>query len=401
VRPTRDLDEYLDAVGAITHYFGQDRDAERGERFATLLPFERMHAAFDDDAVIGGAGAFPFELTVPGGPLRCAGVTVVGVLPTHRRRGVLRSLMRAQLADIRDRGEPIAALWASEETIYGRYGYGLASLDAMMRASRVHAELRTDLPRIGTVRVVDADDAAKVFPRVYEHARKQSVGFLSRPRAWWELRTLSDEPERRRGRGALARVLLEIDGRPAGYALYRVAPDFDDAINRGKVEVQEAVGIDDDATRELWRYLLAIDWIEEIHCQLLPVDHSLLLLVQRPNRLAWRVFDGIWIRVVDVAAALAQRGYASDGRATLEVVTDPQFPDNIGRFTISGGGVKRSRARADVRLDVQALGAAYLGGFTFAQLARAGRVEEASRGGLARADALFRTERAPWTPEIF
>ena len=196
-------------------------------------------------------------------------------------------------------------------------------------------------------------------------------------------------------------MLLEIDGRPAGYALYRVAPDFDDAINRGKVEVQEAVGIDDDASRELWRYLLAIDWIEEIHCQLLPVDHSLLLLVQRPNRLAWRVFDGIWIRVVDVAAALGQRGYATDGRVTLEVVTDPQFPDNIGRFTISGGGVKRSRARADVRLDVQALGAAYLGGFTFAQLARAGRVEEASRGGLARADALFRTERAPWTPEIF
>jgi predicted acetyltransferase len=128
VRPTKDLEEFKAAVGAISHYFGGGPDDERAERFGKVLPLERMHAAFDGDAVVGGAGAFPFELTVPGGVVRCGGVTVVGVLPTHRRRGVLTAMMRAQLEDIRDRGEPIAALWASEEVIYGRFGYGMASL---------------------------------------------------------------------------------------------------------------------------------------------------------------------------------------------------------------------------------------------------------------------------------
>ncbi len=138
IRATRDTAELAAAVGAISHYFGSSPDEEAGERFSRLLPCDRMHAAFDDGAIVGGAGAFPFELSVPGGPLACAGVTVVGVLPTHRRRGILARMMRAQLADVRARGEPIAALWASEETIYGRFGYGMASQDAMIRATRCH-----------------------------------------------------------------------------------------------------------------------------------------------------------------------------------------------------------------------------------------------------------------------
>ena len=129
VRPTADLDEFKRAVGAIGHYFGGwPADDEAAQRFSSNLPLERMHACFDGDRIVGGAGAFPFELTVPGGTVRCGGVTVVGVLPTHRRRGILTAMMRAQLEDVRDRGEPIAALWASEEVIYRRFGYGLASL---------------------------------------------------------------------------------------------------------------------------------------------------------------------------------------------------------------------------------------------------------------------------------
>ncbi len=401
VRPTRDLEEYLDALGAIGHYFGSDRDPERGERFSRILPFDRMHAAFDGTAIVGGAGVFPFELAVPGGSLPCAGVTVVGVLPTHRRRGVLRAMMRAQLADVRERGEPIAALWASEETIYGRFGYGLASLDAMMRATRVHAALRPDLPQVGSVRLVGRDEALRVLPRLYERVRRRTPGFFSRSTAWWEVKTLSDEPSRRHGAGALNHAVLELDGKPAGYALYRITLGFEDATNTSKVHVLEAVGDSAVATRELWRFLLGIDWVEEIHCDVLPVDHPLLLLVQRPNRLSWKVYDGLWVRPVDVAAALRGRGYAADGRVTLEVVSDPQFPDNVGIWTVEDGAVRRSTRRPDVRLDVQALGAAYLGGFSFARLAAAGRVEEAARGGLVRADALFRVDAAPYCAEIF
>ncbi len=402
VRPTRDLEEYLDAFhGGIGHYFGGERDAEQAERFSRLLPFERMHAAFDGAAIVGGAGVLPAELSVPGGTVPCAGVTVVGVLPTHRRRGILTAMMRAQLADVRERGEPVAALWASEETIYGRFGYGLGTLDAMMRATRVDAALRDDLPVVGSMRTIGREEALRVLPRVYDRVRRRSPGFLSRSSTWWEERRLDDDPSRRRGAGVLNRVLLEIDGRPAGYALYRLKVEFDEVTNRSQVHVVEALGDSPVATREVWRYLLGIDWVEEIHCDLLPVDHALLVLVQRPNRLRWRVFDGLWVRLVDVGAALAARGFSSDGRVTLEIVSDPQFRDNAGTWTIEGGSVRRSSRRPDVRLDVQALGAGYLGGFTFAQLWRAGRVEEAVRGGIARADALFRVDAAPWCPEIF
>ena len=401
VRPTRDLDEFRDAVGAIGHYFGDERDAEGTERFSRILPPERMHAAFEEKQIVGGAGVLPFELTVPGGRVACAGVTVVGVLPTHRRRGILNTLMRAQLADVRGRGEPLAALWASEETIYGRYGYGLASLDAMMRATRVHAALRPDLPQVGSVRLVGRDEALRVIPRLYERVRRRTPGFFSRSADWWQVKTLNDAPQRRHGAGVLNHAVLEIDGKPAGYALYRIKFSFEDATNTSRVQVLEAIGDSAVATREIWRYLLGIDWVEEIHCDLLPVDHPLLLLVQRPNRLAWKVFDGLWVRLVDVGAALEARGYASDGRVTLEVVSDPHFADNTGTWTIDGGAVRRSARRPDVRLDVQALAAAYLGGFSFARLAAAGRVEEAARGGLARADALFRVDAAPYCAEIF
>jgi predicted acetyltransferase len=311
-------------------------------------------------------------------------------------------MMRAQLADVRERGEPVAALWASEETIYGRFGYGLSAQDVMIRASRVHAALRPDLPgRTGTARLVDHDEALKVFPRIYDRVARRTPGFVSRSRAWWDLRQLDDRPERRRGAGVLNRVLLELEGRPAGYALYRIKLEFEDATNKSCVQVSEAIGDSPAAVRELWRYLLAIDWVEEIRCELLPPDHPLFLLVQRPNRLSWKVFDGLWLRLVDVGAALSARGVTSDGRVTFDVASDPIFPDNVGTWTVEGGVARRSRRRVDVRLDVQALASAYLGGFTFAELARAGRAEEVARGGIARADALYRVDSRPWCPEIF
>ncbi len=298
VRTTRDQAEFAEALGAIGHYFGGGWKPEDLERFSRLLPVERTHAAFEGGTIVGGAGAIPVELSVPGAQVPCAGVTVVGVLPTHRRRGILDRLMRAQLADVRERGEPLAALWASEETIYGRFGYGLATQDAMVKATRVHAALRRDLPeKTGVPRLVDHEEAAKAFPRIYDRIRRQSPGFLSRTPAWWELRRLDDRPENRRGGGELNRLLLEIDGRPVGYALYRVKFEFDPPLNVSEVVVLEALGVSPAATREVWRYLLAIDWVAEIHCELLSVDHPLFLLVERPNRLNWRVVDGLWLRL--------------------------------------------------------------------------------------------------------
>ena len=400
VRTVRDVGELRTALAAIGHYFGWEPSDEEAGRFVRILPFDRMHAAFDDGALVGGAGVFPFNLTVPGGDVPCAGVTVVGVLPTHRRRGLLTRMMSAQLADIAARGEPLAALWASEESIYGRYGYGMASLRGWARLPRVWAGLRDNVPPPdGRVTLVDNDEALATFPRLYDRVRRRNIGFLSRSRDWWELHRLDDSPERRgMGGGPLNRALLERDGRAVGYALYRIVYDGPAEDRKRNVRVLEAMAVDPAAVRDLWRFVLAVDWTDEIEAVYLPVDHPLLQLVVRVSRLRWQVMDGVWVRLVDVPAALAGRTFA--GEAVIEVTADSLFPENVARWSV-GAGVVRTRRRPDVRVDVQALASAYLGGFTLTQLARGGRAEEATRGGLERADAAFRTSTAPWTPENF
>lgn len=399
-RPCRDTDEFVAACRGMFHYFGADPDAAWAERFTPLLPYERMHAALDGAEIVGGAGVFPFELTVPGGSLPCAGVTVVGVLPTHRRRGALAALMRAQLDDVHARGEPIAALWASEETIYGRYGYGLASLCGELELPRTHTAFRFEEPSRGRVRLIDAGEALDVLPPLYDRIRRGYPGMFSRSREWWELRRLADPPERRQGATPQQWALLELDGRPAGYATYRIKPGFEAGSSIGEAIVLEALADSPRATRELWRFLLDIDWVATVKASLLPVDHPLFHLLATPRRTRFRVGDALWVRLVDVGAALAGRTYADRPPLVLDV-RDAYCPWNEGRWRVGDGEAARTDAEADLALDAQALASAYLGGFTFAELAAAERVEERVPGALRRADALFASAPKPWCPEIF
>jgi predicted acetyltransferase len=401
LRTVRDADEYAASMAAIGHYFGWAPQKEDVDRFSQLMPFDRVHAVFDDGRVVGGAGVFPFPLTVPGGTLPCAGVSIVGVLPTHRRRGLLRRMMEAQLEEMRERDEPIAALWASEETIYERFGYGLASVGVHVDAERKGVSVRPDLPREATARLVSHDEALDAFPPVYARVARTRQGMVVRSREWWDLRRLDDAPDRRRGGGPLVRALFERDGRPVGYALYRLHQDGTSASDWKKtIRVVEAFGIDDGATRDVWRFLLEIDWVDRVAAFNLPLDHPLQLLVDRINKLHLEVWDGLWLRLVDVPAALAGRSFAP-GRVTIEVTSDTQLPANAGSWTIDDGTVRRARRRADVRLPVDALASAFLGGFSFAQLVAAGRAVETARAGVARADALFRTAGQPWAAEMF
>lgn len=401
VRPTASLEEFADAVGAIFHYFGQaEPDLERVERFSCALPFERMHAAFDSDGIVGGAGAFPFELTVPGGTIRCGGTTLVGVLPTHRRRGVLTAMMRAQLDDIRGRGEPIAALWASEETIYGRYGYGVASLMGEIELPRTHSSLRAEPDPAARTRLVSLEQAKELAPPIYDRVRLETPGMFGRTPAWWESRVLSDPPDRREGAGAKNAVVLELDGRDAGYALYRVTPKFEGGVGVGETRVIEALGDSPAAVRELWRFLVEVDWMATVRAGLLPVDHPLWLLLRSPRRMRMRVMDSLWCRLVDVGAALSGRSYAAGDEVVFDV-TDGFLPENAGRWRLAGGEASRTDAEPDLALNVTELGSVYLGGFTFAELGRAGLVRELKPGAVERADAVFATGVRPWCPEIF
>ena len=402
VRTVRDLDEYAAALSAIGHYFGWTPAEADARRFARLLPLDRMHAVLDGGQIVAGAGAFPFRLTVPGGDVPCAGVTVVGVLPSHRRRGLLRRMMGAQLQDCRDRGEPIAALWASEETIYGRFGYGLAATALHFDADRSAVGIRPDLPRDGAVRLVDHEEALRTFPRLYRRAARTRPGMIVRSPDWWDVRRLDDAPERRRGGGPLVRALLERDGRPVGYALYRLVQDGSTPESWTKtVRVIEALGVDDRATHDVWRFLFEIDWVDRVAGYHIPLDHPLPLMVDRINKLGLSLWDALWIRVVDVPGAIAGRTYGTSERVTVEVTSDPHFPENVGSWTLEDGVVGRSRRRPDVRLPVGSLGAAYLGGQSLVQLGAAGLAEEGTRGGLERADAAFRAAALPWCPEIF
>jgi predicted acetyltransferase len=402
VRPTRDLDEFRRAVGAIGHYFGGwPADDEAAQRFAANLPFERMHAAFEDDRIVGGAGAFPFELSVPGGTVRCAGVTVVGVLPTHRRRGILTAMMRAQLDDVRARGEPIAALWASEEMIYRRFGYGLASLSCSVELPSGHASLRHPPDARASVRLVPLADAKAALAPLYERVRAVRPGMFARTDTWWETRVVADPPERRQGGGEKSCLLVELDGEPAGYALYRVHQKFEGGVSVGHVDVIEALADGPEATRELWRVLLDMDWKSTLKGYLLPIDHPLVHQLSYPRRLQLRVGDGLWVRLVDVPAALAARTYGGDGPVVLDL-RDAFLAENEGRWRLEGGAAERTDEDADLELDVGELGSVYLGAFTFGELVRAGVVREAREGAAARADAVFRTDGPrPWCPEIF
>jgi predicted acetyltransferase len=400
VRTCRSVDELRDALNAISHYFGFENADEDAERFAQWIDVERMHAALDDGRIVGGAGAFTYRMSVPGGgSIPAAGVTVVGVLPTHRRRGILTQMMRAQLDDCRARGDLAAYLWASEATIYTRFGYGLASRMGSMTLPRERTAFAQPFAPRGTVRLVDLEEAARTFPPLYERAFAERPGMFTRSREWWETRRLFDDPARRQG-GPKQRALLELDGAPAGYALYTVKQEWAAGASAGRVTIQEVVTPSVEATRELWRWLLDFDWTSEFVADLLPLDHPLFLLLAEPRRLRFTLNDGVWLRLVDVAGALSARTYSGSGEVVLEVV-DAFLPENAGRYRVGGGGVERTEAAAELALDVGALGSAYLGGFSFADLARAGRLEERAPGAVERADALFRTAIAPWCPEIF
>jgi predicted acetyltransferase len=400
VRPCASVTEQRDALSPIWHYFGRaaPRD-DQVESLTRLLPATRMLGAWDNGTVVGGAGAFPFRLTVPGGRVRAAGVTVVGVQPTHRRRGVLSAMMRAQLDACRAHDEPVAYLWASEDRIYGRYGYGLASLTGEIDVAREHAAFEASVEALGRFRLVSLAEAEPLVAPVWKRVAAVTPGMFDRTAAWWQTRTLVDPDWRRAGGGELRCVVLEADGGPVAYALYRFNAAWERGITTGAVGVVETLGDSPRAIRAIWRYLLDVDLVARVRAGLLPVDHPLFLLTAEPRHLRFAVRDGLWVRLVDVGAALAARTYAQTGHVVVDVA-DAFCPWNAGRWCV-GDRVERTAADADLRCDVTALGSVYLGGFSWAQLAAALRVEEVRPGAVARADALFHTGRAPWCPEIF
>lgn len=379
----------------------RDADFEPWQR---LFEADRAIGAYDGDRIVGTAGAFGYQLTVPGGVLPAAGVTIVGVQPTHRRRGILRRMMRLQLDGIHERGEPLAILWASEGSIYQRFGYGLATVAAKVKIERDRSGFRAPHMPAGTIRFVDADEAGRLFPPVYDAVRPDRPGFFDRSETYWRDAFLRDPEHWRQGATAAFHVVHMTAGAADGYARYRVRDRWDDEGPQSTVIVVEKLAANPAADLDLWRFLLDIDLMKNLEWWNLAPDDPILLAVLEPRRIGLGMGDGIWLRIVDVASALAGRGYASDGRLVVQLADEfCAWNDGTWSLSVDGGVplVERTTDAADLACDTTDLAATYLGAFGFRQLADAGRVRELMPGAISRADAMFRTERAPWCPKVF
>ncbi|GAB2807126.1 GNAT family N-acetyltransferase [Streptomyces daliensis] len=381
---------------------------EERELWRELTEFDRSLAAWDGDDVVGSASALSFRMSVPGGAVvPTAGVTMVHVAATHRRRGLLRSMMRRQLDDIHEAGtEPLAALTASEPQIYGRFGYGLATrkLLADIDTSRVTLDVP---PEADDVRLRFVADPASVWERceaVYARRVGARAGMLERGRLLHRLPLL--DPERQReGALPLACVLAERDGEVTGYARY-FARDSSDAygVPRGTVALRDLEALDPASYGALWRYLFDLDLTTTLVAHNRPVDDAWQHMVSDVRQCGLRYRDALFLRPVDVGAALAARTYTVPVDVVLEV-EDAFCPWNAGRWRLSGdakgASCERTRDGADVALSVRELGAAYLGGESLGTMAFTGRVRELREGALAAASSAFLSDPLPWLPHGF
>jgi predicted acetyltransferase len=392
-------EELREAMRTAASVFGDELKDEDYERHSKTLPLDRFYASYDDGRPVGTTASFGFELTVPGAVLPAAGVTWVAVQPSHRRRGILRQFMQKQLEDVRERGEPLAILWASQAPIYGRFGYGIATVNITIEAQTDRVAFRDDPGRSGQVRLVGFDEALESFPSVYDRVRRETPGMFARTRDWWEQYKLADPEHWRDGAGPKFYASLELDGAVEGYALYRIKSNWQDGLPNGEVRLLDAVATSPEATRELWRFLFGIDLVTKVEKEYFDPASPLFLMLEDPRRLRLRHSDGIWLRLVDVEEALRARSYRGDDSVVIEV-RDEQMPWNEGRWRV-GPDVERTNDDADLALDVRDLASVYLGGFDFRQLADAARVTELKPGSLERASAIFRTERPPHCPEEF
>ncbi|MFE9816400.1 GNAT family N-acetyltransferase [Streptomyces sp. NPDC005773] len=385
---------------------GSEEPAEQREQYRSVTEYERSLGIWDGDDVVATAGAFTFRLAVPGGALvPAAGVTMVSVSSTHRRRGLLTSMMRRQLDDVRALGEPIAVLTASEPEIYGRFGYGAATrqMSLAIDTDRVRLSVPEGTDEV-RLRYAREDEAVEACESVYARLVPGRPGTPAHGPGW-ERKSLIDPESSRAGGSALQCLLAERDGELVGYTNYHIKPDWNDAGPKGRIVVSDLAALDPAAYAALWRFLFAIDLTSTVEARNRPTDDAVLHLVSDVRRCDIRQRDSLHLRLVDVGAALEARTYRGPLDVVFEV-EDAFCPWNAGRWRLTadakgGASCKRTEDAADLALSVRELGAAYLGGESLGSLALAGRVRELRAGAVAEASSAFLSDVAPWLPRGF
>jgi predicted acetyltransferase len=380
------------AWAVLSRAFGETPHPDDVDVELALVDPARAYGAEVDGRLVATAASFDLRMAVPGRVAPVAGVTWVGVLPTYRRRGLLGALMERQLTDLHEAGTAVAALWASEGAIYGRYGYGAAAWNLSLGVRR-GAAFRLPVPP-GDLDLVEPQ--ADLLAAAYERVAAVTPGFPARDERWWAYR-LHDPVHARDGATELQCVVTD-----GGYALYAVQGRWQDGLPSGVVHVRELVAEHLPARLRLWRHLLDLDLTGEVRARAVAPDDPLLLsALAEPRAAGARVRDSLWVRLVDLPDALRSRTYASDVDVVLEVV-DERAPWNTGRWRLTGdredAACLRTQAAADLVLRPEDLGAAYLGGTPL----RARPVEERTRGALDLVSTAFGPLGAsPWCPLVF
>jgi predicted acetyltransferase len=393
--------ELEDMVRAASLAFGFEYSKEIVDTERLVFEPERAIGAFEGDRLVGTSATATFQVTVPGALVAAAGLTTVSVIPTHRRRGVLNALMEHHLEDAGQHGEPLSILWASEAAIYGRYGYGMATGSCRFTIDRAHSRFALPHQPTGRTRVVDREEALRAFPDVYEREQRSHPGMIRWTPEWW--RYFLTHPMHQKD-GASTYVLHETAGVVDGYLDYKFKRGWDEGVPTGTVEVEDLIANNPGAYADLWRFCLDLDLSAQVTGWHLRPDEPLLHLLAEPRRLRLTMGDGLWVRLVDVPAALAARRYATTGRLTF-AVRDPFSPGNEGVYELEGGPdgaeCRPGSGDPDLTLSAADLGATYLGGTRLRTLEEAGRVVEETPGAIARADAMFAWDPPPWSPHVF
>lgn len=400
-----------DAVFDVDHWaFGTDGEEFDPESISATFEWDRAFGVWAPDGTRLAATylTFSVDLSVPGGQVACAGLTWVGVHPQFRRQGLLRAMITHHLQAVRERGEPVSALYAAEAGIYGRFGYGLATRPLRFVLPR-GAGLR-DVPGWRDVRLrlerADPDRHADLVSDCHEAARTARPGMVSRRSDGLRRHRLCEQPVSRQG-GERLRILIaeDDDGGPArGYALFRRKPSWGDGGPSGTVVVRECVARDPAAARSLWGCLVDLDLTARVETWDQALDDPLVHLLVDLRAATPKLADGLWLRIVDVPAALAGRRYSREIDLVLGV-QDPQCDGNQGSWHLRGGPdgavCEATSGAPDLELGIRDLSAAYLGGETLTSLAGAGLVREHRDNAVLRAAAAFAWPIAPHNSWLF
>jgi predicted acetyltransferase len=392
-----DGDQFTNVIATA---FGETFTGEEVADHDRWFEYERSIGAFDGDRLVGTGGAYSMDLTLPGlTTIPIGGLTAIAVLPTYRRRGILRSMIAYHFEETEGRGELVSGLGASESVIYGRFGYGLATTFADYEIDPRRGQFLRPPATRGRLRLLEPEETAKIVPPLYDRYRRRQPGELSRPQAWWDVYA-RDPDWTRQGASRHYDVVYESEpGRVDGWVSYRVENRWPNGLAANVIKVRMLVGLTSEAEAALWRYVLDLDLAGTVQLHGRPVDDPVRWRLADPRRLrVTDLGDHLWLRLLDLPGALAARRYAVADALVLEV-TDALRPRNQGRFRLEGGpdgaACGPATAAPDLVLDIADLGAAYLGGASLASLARAERVTEHTPGALLRADRMFAADPPP------